>query len=107
MPALVLDIKTTNSAEGLKFTIQIVKQKLRGGRAGFSASNRFYFSSLSCPAIGCGYNVAGSGVKNGMLYLRGSSRDADNAILCTNSVGYVEKLKAAVIEYNIAKEDVT
>ena len=106
MPALVLDIKTIKSVNGLKFTVQIVEQKLRGGRASFAASNGFYFSSLSVPAIGVGYNTAG-GTTTPMMYLRGSARGQDNKILDTSSVGYIEKLKAAVIEYNIAKEDVT
>lgn len=107
MPALVLDIKTINSDKGLQFTIQIVEQKIRGANAGFTASNSFSFVSLSCPAIGIGYNMSDSGSvrKEGLLYLRGSSSgySSDNSILITNSVGYIEKLKAAVIEYNIAK----
>ena len=107
MPVLGLDIKTINSAKGLEFTVQIVEQRLRGSKADFTASNGFRFASLSCPAIGIGYNVnGGGGSKQGLLYLRGSAWN-DNEILCTNSVGYIEKLKAAVIEYNIAKEDVT
>lgn len=104
MPALELDIKTIKSVNGLKFTIQIVSQRLRGGRASFVASNRFYFTSLSCPAIGCGYNNTDSNAAP-MMYLRGTARKSDNEILYTTSIGYIDKLKAAVIEYNIAKEE--
>ena len=105
MPALLLDIQQRRSDKGLKFTIQIIEQKLRGGRANFVASNGFYFSSLSCPAIGMGYNKTDSNASP-MIYLRGSSRRTDNEILSTTSIGYIEKLKVAVKEYNIAKEDI-
>ena len=103
MPSLKLDIETSKSDNAISFTIQIVSQRLRGGRASFQASNGFYFSSLSCPAIGAGYNETDSDAAP-MMYLRGSSYTNDNDILYTKSVGYIEKLKAAVIEYNIAKE---
>ena len=46
-----------------------------------------------------GYNNPGSNVTP-MIYLRGSSRRSDNDILETTSIGYIEKLKEAVIEYN-------
>ncbi len=105
MPALELDIKTSESDKGLKFTVQIVQQRLRGSAARFTASNGFYFSSLSCPAIGVGYNNTDSDAPP-MMYLRGSCSNNDNDILYTTSVGYIEKLKAAVIEYNIDKEGI-
>ena len=105
MPALELDIKTIKSDKGLKFKIQIVSQRLRGWHASFTASNGFSFASMSCPAISVGYNTDGNTSKP-MMYLRGSSTNSDNDILFTKSIGYVEKLKAAVIEYNIDKEDV-
>jgi len=105
MPALEVDIKTIKSDQGLKFTIQIVSQRLRGYNAAFTASNGFYFSSLSCPAIGEGYNNTDIPTTP-MMYLRGSARKCDNDILWTTSVGYIDKLKAAVIEYNIAKESI-
>ena len=104
MPTLELDIKERKSDKGLSFTVQIIEQRLRGGNANFVASNGFYFSSLSCPAIGVGYNSSGS--SKGMLYLRGSGRREDNAVLYTDSIGYIEKLKEAVLAYNIAKEDI-
>ena len=107
MAALELDIKTIKSGKSVSFTIQIVSQRLRGGKASFAASNGFYFNSLSCPAIGACYNSGDNHNSNGMLYLRGSARSSDNDMLHTRSVGYVEKLKAAVIEYNIAKEGVS
>lgn len=103
MVSLEIDIQRLHIKNGISFTVQIVTQRLRGGRANFQASNGFYFSSLSCPAIGGAYNRGDSNSRP-MMYLRGSARDADNEILYTNSVGYIEKLKAAVIEYNIAKE---
>ena len=106
MPALRVDIKTVKSGKYLQFTIQIVEQRLRGSRAGFTASNGFYFASLSCPAIGACYN-SGTDNNDGMMYLRGSAYGSDNVVLRTRSVGYIEKLKRAVMEYNIAKEDIT
>ena len=105
MPALVLDIKQRQSDRGLKFTVQIVEQKLRGSKASFVASNGFYFASLSCPAIGMGYNDSGSNVTP-MLYLRGNAISTDNDILETPSIGYIEKLKVAVEEYNIYHKDI-
>ena len=106
MPTLKLDIKKKKSAKGLSFTVQIVEQRLRGSKANFIASNGFYFSSLACPAIGFGYNIDGTS-SNGMIYLRGSSSRSDNDILYTDSIGYIEKLKDAVKEYNITKEGIT
>ncbi len=106
MPALVLEIKTIKKANSIKFTIQIVSQHHRGGRASFQATNGFYFSSLSCPAISCNYNDGKSHMQP-MMYLRGSGYRRDNDIMTTKSIGYIERLKAAVIEYNIAKEDIT
>lgn len=105
MPALELDIKAIKSAKGLRFTIQIVSQRLRGSKARFIASNGFYLASMSCPAISVGYNTDDNTNKP-LMYLRGSSISSDNRILFTKSIGYVEKLKAAVIEYNIAKEGI-
>jgi len=105
MDALVLDIKTIKSDSSLGFTIQIVNQRLRGGMASFIASNGFYFTSLAGPALNDGYNTPGY-TGGPMMYLRGSARKNDNDVLSTRSVGYVAKLKAAVIEYNIAKEEV-
>lgn len=108
MAALELDIKMRRSEDGLKFTVRIVEQRLRGGKANFTTSKGFYFSSLSCPAVGGAYNrPGGMGMNaNGMLYLRGSATAKDNEILYTASIGYIEKLKAAVMEYNIAMEDI-
>ena len=105
MSALEVDIQMVKSAKGLSFTVQIIEQRLRGSKAGFVASSGFYFSSLSCPAIVGGYNMD-DGNSSAMLYLRGSDRSHDNDRLYTNSLGYIEKLKAAVKEYNIAKEDI-
>lgn len=104
MPALVLDIQQLHSDRGLKFTVQIIEQKLMGGKACFIASNGFYFQSLSCPSLGMCYNKTDSNATP-MLYLRGSSPRTDNAILETSSIGYIEKLKVAVEEYNIHYED--
>ena len=108
MPALELDVRMSNRKNGISFAIQIVSQRLRGSRAAFRASNGFVFTSLSCPAIGVGYNSeGGSGSQlRGLLYLRGSTCNADDYTLYTRSVGYVESLKAAVIEYNIHKEGI-
>ena len=75
-------------------------------KARFVASNGFVLTSLSCPAIGAGYN-SGSNITPPMMYLRGSAHDADDRILHTKSVGYIEKLKAAVIEYNIVRERIS
>ena len=105
MPALELDIQMNKRKNDVSFTIQIVSQRLRGSRARFTASNGFYFSSLSCPAIGTCYNSSDNN-SNGMMYLRGSVHNCDNDTMYTGSIGYVAKLKAAVIEYNIAKEDI-
>ena len=104
MPALEIDIKSISSKGApLSFTVQIVKQRYRGSRAGYTTSNGFIFASLSCPAIGMGYNSANNSITSTqpLLYLRGtSSRNDDNLILETDSIGYIEKLKEAVIEYN-------
>ncbi len=104
MSALEIEIQQVERDNRLRFSIKIVGQRLRGGRAAFVASNGFVFRSLSCPAIGVGYN-SGSGTCNmGMIYLRGSAYGSDNDVLYTDSMGYIEKLKAGVIEYNVAKD---
>lgn len=107
MAALKLDIKMVRAANNLSFTVHIVEQRLRGSKACFVASNGFYFSSLSCPAIGGDYNTGSGSSSTPMMYLRGNTRSNDNDKLYTRSLGYIEKLKAAVIEYNIAKEGIT
>ena len=107
MESLVLDIKSISSTKGsLRFTVRIVEQRLRGSKAFFIASNGFKLSSLSYPAIGIGYNADGGTYNDGLLYLRGSARSNDNDIIETASVGYIDKLKKAVLEYNIAMEEV-
>ena len=106
MLALELDIKTMQSKNGVLFTIQITEQRLRGVAAKLTTSNGFTFKSVSTPAIGIGFN---NGLDshpvnvNGLLFLRGSSSRHDAKILHTRSIGYVNKLKAAVKEYNIIK----
>ena len=106
MVALELDIKTARSDKGALFTIQITEQRLRGVAAKLTTSNGFTFKSISAPAIGIGFNNGHDNDPtnmNGLLYLRGSSRRNDRKILHTRSIGYVNKLKAAVKEYNIIK----
>ena len=102
MPALELDIKTIRHKDkALSFTVQVVKQRYRGSLAYYTASNDFRFTSFGCPEIGYGYNSRSFELHHqAVLYLRGSSRHKDNRILKTNSIGYIEKLKEAVIEYN-------
>lgn len=104
MPALEIDIQQVKRNKGLRFSVEIVGQTLKGSRAYFVASNGFVFNSLSCPAIAVGYNSGDIIHSPGMLYLRGSARGSDNRVLYTDSMGYIEKLKAAVIEYNVAKD---
>ena len=104
MVSLEIDIQRKKIKNGLLFTVQIVTQRLRGSRANFLASNGFKFVSLSCPAIGVGYNVVEG--MSPMMYIRGSGRDSDDRVMETDSIGYIERLKNAVIEYNIMKEDV-
>ena len=100
MPALEIDIQQVNKRERYPtYRIQIVRQRHRGSRAKFVASNGFAFTSLSGPMIGGGFNKT----NRGMLYLRGTSYSNDTKVLYSRSVGYVEVLKAAVKEYNKAK----
>lgn len=96
--ALELDIKTVRGKNGLSFTVQILKQKYRGDRATYVV-NGFAFVSLGCPAIGTAHNNGDYSLQP-MLYLRGGNRRKDDMILRTRSIGYIEKLKTAVIEYN-------
>lgn len=107
MAALELDIRTVRSDMGLLYTIQITEQRLRGVAARLTTPNGFTFKSISTPAIGVGFN---NGHDNdhtnvgGLLFLRGTSRRNDDKILHTSSIGYVNKLRAAVKEYNAVKE---
>ena len=103
MPALELDIKTIKDKNSLSFTVQVVKQKYRGVAANYVTSKGFTFFSMGCPAVGSSHG-GGAYPKPPTIYLRGSSRTKDNSVLYTDSVGYIEKLKVAVEEYNIAKE---
>ena len=109
MLALELDIKTIRRYNGVSYIIKITEQRLRGVAAKLTTSNGFTFKSLSSPAIGVCYNDGSDADsvdntnRGGLLYLQGSSRDADNRILRTSSIGYVNKLKVAVKEYNIVK----
>ena len=107
MVSLELDIQMKTTKNRVYFTVQIVTQRLRGSRANFIATNGFKLMSLSCPAIGVGYNIPEDIGKNGIMYLRGSARDTDERALEVESIGYIERLKQAVIEYNIAKECVS
>lgn len=106
MVSLEIDIQMKTAKNRVYFTAQIVIQRLRGSKANFIATNGFVFTSLSCPAIGVMYNN-GEASAPPMMYLRGSARDADDRVLEVDSIGYIEKLKAAVIEYSIMKEDVS
>ena len=106
MLALELDIKATRNDKGVSYTIQITEQRLRGVAAKLTTSNGFTFKSISTPAIGVGFNTGHDNDNinmDGLLFLRGSSRRNDRKILHTRSIGYVNKLKAAVKEYNIIK----
>lgn len=110
MLSLKVDIKTIQEKNGLRFTIQITEQRLRGVAAKLITSNGFTFKSMSSPAIGVCYNDGSADCsvdstnRDGLLYLRGSARGVDNRILHTSSIGYVNKLKAAIEEYNAVKE---
>lgn len=102
-PALVLDITEHVVDNMLLYHIQIVKQKYTGtqlyrGSNSFTASNGFTFASASCPA-GSSHNSNNSG-DNYHMYIRGSNRQSNDEVVLTRSLGYVEKLKEAVKEYN-------
>ena len=102
MDTLTVDIRLVKS-KPLYFTIQITHQKYRGYVADFTASNGFRFTSAYCPAI-TGINSTGGGFSGrGVLFLRGDSTSEDNYVLRSYSIGYIEKLKVAVKEYNIDK----
>ena len=106
MEALVIEIKPVTRKHGcLKFSIQITEQVLRGSNASYLTSNNFQFFSMSLPAVRHKHNTGyvGSGSVQDTLYLRGSERHKDNVVMYTTSVGYIERLKKAIVEYNEAK----
>ena len=99
--ALAVVIRIDKSTNKLAYTIQIVHQRYSGDEAGFITSSGFRFTSSLYPAVdsGLGYYA---------LRLRGSHSYKDNDVVSIDeripdSAEYIEKLKEAVKEYNIAK----
>ena len=102
-PALVLDITDHIVNNMLRYHIQITEQKYRGselyrGSNSFTALNGFTLSSAGCPA-GSRHNK-GDSENNYHMYVRGSYSNSDNEVIIIYSLGYLEKLKEAVKEYN-------
>ena len=102
-PALVLKITERVIDNMLHYAIQITKQRYWGGKFNygtdsFIASNSFILASASCPA-GSSAN-SDNGSTRYLMYLRGSSQSSDNTVVTIRSLGWVEKLKVAVKEYN-------
>ena len=106
-PAFVLAITERVVDNILRYDIQITKQRYRGdelnyGNNSFTASNGFTLTSASCPA---GSSVNTGGVDSRYyMYVRGSSVSSDNDVITVSSLGWVERLKVAVKEYNEHRE---
>ena len=103
-PALILDITEHVVDNMLHYRIQVIKQKYRSSRFynssdSFTASNDFTLSSVSCPA-GSIHNTGSSCESRLHMYVRGTDKSMDQELLATRSLGYIEKLKQAVKEYN-------
>ena len=102
-PALVVSVTNRVVDNMLQYDIQIIKQRYTNGRfshwgTSITASNGFTLTSASCPAGSPANNDGGYNEYH--MYMRGSSSSNDNDIITVPSLGWVEKLKVAVEEYN-------